>query len=77
MIIIRDLIYLFIFFFIYLFILFFFFQQFKAGHLSISYEIPTRNKRKLQHPTKTHCVWGWGKKYNKLFIRLFWTITEK
>ena len=35
---------------------FFIVQQFKAGHLSIAYEIPTRHKRKLQHPTKTHCV---------------------
>ena len=40
--------------------LFFFFSQFKAGHLSISYEIPTRHKRKLQHPTKTHIVCGVG-----------------
>ena len=62
MIIIRD-IYLFISFFSFFFFFFFFFffvQQFKAGHLSVSYEIPTRNKRKLQHPTKTHCVCGVG-----------------
>ena len=56
-----------------------FVQEFKAGHLSIAYEIPTRHKRKLQHPTKTHCVCGGGggKKYNKQLIRLFWSITDK
>ena len=53
--------------------LFFIVQQFKAGHLSIAYEIPKHYKRKLQHPAKTHCVWGggWGKKCNKQFICLF------
>ena len=61
------------FFFFFFFFLFFFVQQFKVGHLSIAYKIPTRHKRKLQHPTKTHCVWGGGgcKKCNKQFIRLF------
>ena len=55
------------------FFFFFFVQQFKARHLSIAYEIPTRHKRNLQNPTKAHCVWGggWGKKCNKQFIRLF------
>ena len=56
-----------------LFLFFFFVQQFKAGHLSLAYEIPMRHKRKLQHPTKTHCVWGGdgGKKCNIQFICLF------
>ena len=34
-------------------------------------EIPTRHKRKLQHPTKKHCLWGGGKICNKQFIHLF------
>ena len=63
MIIIRNL-YLFIHFYfslIYLFIYLFFVQQFKAGHLSIAFEIPTRHKCKLQYPTKhTVCVVGVG-----------------
>ena len=58
---------------------FFFVQQFKARHLSIAYEIPMCHKRKLQHPTKTHCVevgvgvlcGGGGKKCNRKFICLF------
>ena len=58
-----------------------FVQQFKAGHLSLAYDIPTRHKRRLQQPTKTYCmlcaVWGWDRgvrnEINSLLI-CFWSI---
>ena len=44
-------------------------QQFKTGHLSLAYEIPTCHKSTTSN-SNTFCG-GWGKKCNKQFIRLF------
>ena len=54
----------------YLFI-FFFFCSAVQGQASLNSICNSHASRKLQHPTKTHCVWGGGKKCNKQFIRLF------